>query len=130
MTKKILLVGHCGPDSSYLRLAARSAAAEASPSAPDAAILMVNDDAALEQALLGRVDLLLVNRVLDGDFSDADGVSLIARLKTVNPHLRLMLISNYADSQAAASKAGALAGFGKRDIGSARVRTILVGALA
>jgi hypothetical protein len=43
--------------------------------------------------------------------------------------MKMMLVSNYPDAQAAAEKAGALPGFGKRDIGSPRVKELLRDAL-
>jgi hypothetical protein len=40
-----------------------------------------------------------------------------------------MLVSNYADAQAAAVAAGALSGFGKREIGNPKVKQLLENAL-
>ena len=44
MSKKIALVGHCGPDSSYLRMAVMQAA-------KGAQILMADDDSELKDVL-------------------------------------------------------------------------------
>jgi two-component system chemotaxis response regulator CheY len=115
---KVLLVGHCGPDSTYLRMAVKSAAENISLSTAE-------DNASLEQALKQGVDLILFNRELDFGFEPATGVEMIRILKQRYPQLRMMLISNHADAQAAAVAAGALPGFGKREIGSARVRQLL-----
>jgi hypothetical protein len=41
-----------------------------------------------------------------------------------------MLVSNYADAQQAAVAAGALPGFGKREIGTPKVKELLRSALA
>jgi hypothetical protein len=41
----------------------------------------------------------------------------------------MMLVSNYADAQADAVKAGALPGFGKRELGSPKVVQLLKEAL-
>jgi DNA-binding NarL/FixJ family response regulator len=112
MAKRILLVGHCGPDSSYLRMAVQLAE-------PEAEILAADDENELVHVLRNGVDLLLVNRVLDGGFAQSGGVELMARLKAVFPSLKWLLISNHADAQAAARAAGAVPGFGKRNIGSA-----------
>src|SRR5690349_4426097 len=116
--KKVLLVGHCGPDSSYLRLAVKSAA-------KDVAIVMADDQKELRSALdEGAIDLILFNREL------GYGVDIIQYLRPNYPSLKMMLVSNYADAQAAAIAAGALPGFGKRELGSARVTSLLQDALA
>lgn len=122
MSKKVLLVGHCGPDSSYLRLAVRSAD-------PAAQILAADAPGELDAALAQGIDLVLLNRELGYDFEPMVGVDLIARLKQSHPGLTTMLISNYADAQAAAAAAGAVPGFGKREIGSPRALQLLRSAL-
>ena len=123
MSKKIALVGHCGPDSSYLRMTAMKAAG------PGAQILMADDDSELKDALEQGVDLILFNRELGYGFQDKMGVDAIKRLRATHPNLKTMLVSNYADAQAAAVANGALPGFGKREIGSPRVIEVLKGAL-
>lgn len=123
MAKKILLVGHCGPDSSYLRMVIRQAD-------KDALILMADDDAELGRQLEQPVDLVLFNRELGYGFASELGVEVIRRLKQKQPELRTMLVSNYPDAQKAAEAAGALPGFGKREIGSARVIDLLKSAIA
>jgi hypothetical protein len=123
MPKKIALVGHCGPDSSYLRMTVMKAATGAQ-------ILMADDDSELQNVLVQGVDLLLFNRELGYGFSEPMGVDAIKRLRGQNPSLKMMLVSNYADAQAAAVANGALPGFGKREIGSPRVIELLKGALA
>ena len=123
MPKKVALVGHCGPDSSYLRMAVRGAVR-------DADVSMADDERELTRAIEAGVDLLLLNRELDYGFSNRKGVDLIKRLRPQHPHLRMMLVSNYEEAQADAVAAGALPGFGKREIGSARVKEVLLAALA
>jgi CheY-like chemotaxis protein len=123
MPKKVALIGHCGPDSSYLRLAVQKAGR-------DVKVVAADDDAELQKVLEAGVDLLLFNRVLDYGFDEEEGVELIRRLRAKNPTLKMMLISNYPESQAQALEAGALPGFGKRDIGSSRVTELLREALA
>jgi len=76
------------------------------------------------------VDLLLLNRELDYGFTDRRGVDMIRRLRPQHPQLRFMLVSNYADAQQSAIAAGAMPGFGKREIGSPRVSQVLREALA
>lgn len=123
MPKRVVLVGHCGPDSTYLTMAVRSALKDAQVTAADS-------EAELDGELSAGASLLLLNRVLDYGFATNSGVELLQDLKQKYPNLKAMLVSNYADAQAAAVKAGALPGFGKRDIGSAKVKEMLQGAMA
>jgi two-component system chemotaxis response regulator CheY len=74
-------------------------------------------------------DLVLVNRVLDGDGSY--GVSMVEQIKA-DEQLRqvpVMLVSNYEDAQRQAVEKGALAGFGKAALGQphmlARLKPLL-----
>ena len=122
MPKKIALVGHCGPDSSYLRITVSKAER-------DVQVLSVDDDSDLKRALDEGVDLLLLNRQLDYGFDEREGVSLIRKLRAKYPGVKTMLVSNYPDAQAAAVAEGALPGFGKRELGSARVAELLRDAL-
>jgi two-component system chemotaxis response regulator CheY len=122
MSKKVLLVGHCGPDSSYLRNAVKNAE-------PAATILAADDPRELSAALEKGVDLVLFNRELGYGWDQRGGVDVIRSLKQTMPQVKLMLVSNYADAQKAAEAAGALPGFGKREIGTARVTQLLKDAL-
>ena len=122
MAKKVLFVGHCGPDSSYLRMAVTSAV-------KGTQVLAADTEEELDHALAEKPDLILFNRLLDYGFPESEGVHVIRRLRATHPELRMMLVSNYDDAQAAAVKAGALPGFGKREIGSPRVTDLLKNAL-
>jgi two-component system chemotaxis response regulator CheY len=122
MSKKIALVGHCGPDSSYLRMTVMKAA-------KGAQILMADDDSELHAALEQGVDLILFNRELGYGFKDKMGVDAIKRLRAEDPNLKMMLVSNYVEAQAAAVASGAVPGFGKREIGSPRVIEVIQSAL-
>ena len=122
MSKKVLLVGHCGSDSTYLRIAVSAAA-------KGAVIIPVDDATTLRDALEAGADLVLVNRQLDFGFDTDEGVELIRQLRAAHPGLKMMLVSNYPDAQQAAIQAGALAGFGKRELGTPRVKEILLSAL-
>jgi DNA-binding NarL/FixJ family response regulator len=116
--KRILLVGHCDADANYLRMAVRAALGQAE-------IISADDNAAMDRAIQQGVDLILFNRELGYGFEPGTGVEMIRALKQNHPDLRMMLVSNYADAQAAAADAGALPGFGKREIGSPRVLQLL-----
>ena len=121
MARKVLLIGHCGADASYLRIAVRAAD-------PESQVLAADDEAELQQTMKDGVDLVLVNRELGWGFGSDSGVDLIGLLHKAHPGLKMMLISNHADAQAAAVAAGALPGFGKRELGSKRVVELLRGA--
>jgi DNA-binding NarL/FixJ family response regulator len=122
MIRRIALVGHCGADASFLRIAVSSAT-------KGTAVVSANDDAALKDLLEGSVDLLLINRQLDWGFKTEEGIELIRHLRAAHPSLKMMLVSNYPDAQAAAVEAGALPGFGKREIGTPRVKQMIAAAL-
>lgn len=117
MSKTIVLVGHCGPDNSMLRSALRSLL-------PDAKVETAGSDAALDK-LAGQSDLLLVNRVLDGDFDVAEGLELFPRRGSA----AFMLISDLPDAQARAEAAGARPGFGKRQLRGEIMRSRVLAAL-
>jgi hypothetical protein len=119
MAKKIALVGHCGPDSTYLRMTIKKAIGG------DAAIVMADDDAELTSALSDGVDLILFNRELGYGFAQTHGVELIRHLRESSPKVKMMLVSNYPEAQAAAVQAGAVPGFGKRELGTQRVVELL-----
>ena len=122
-TKKVVLVGHCGPDSSYLRMAVMQADRSVQ-------VLMADDIEELKALVSnGGVDLLLFNRELSWGFDDKEGVDVIRELRTTHPHIKTMLVSNYPEAQASAEAAGALPGFGKREIGTPRVGQLIRAAL-
>jgi DNA-binding NarL/FixJ family response regulator len=114
-THTIVLVGHCGPDSSFLRMAASGAA-------PGSIVGMADSEAELDAAVEKGVDLLLFNRVMEFGFDERDGVALLARTRQKHPELTAMMISNYPEAQQAAEAVGAVPGFGKRDVGSDKSR--------
>jgi hypothetical protein len=117
------LVGHCGPDSSFLRIAVSRAA-------KDVHVFLADDGEELSRVLSEGVDLLLLNRQLDFGFDDREGVDVIRKLKPHYPNVKMMLVSNYPDAQAAAVAEGALPGFGKRDLNSPKAAEIIREALA
>lgn len=122
MSKKIALVGHCGPDSSYLRLAVAKAQKAAQ-------VVSADDAQALDELLKAGVDLILLNREMPYGFAESAGVDVIKRLKPQHPGLKFMLVSNYADAQQAAEEAGAVKGFGKRELGGPKVAEAIRAAL-
>ncbi|MBC7773279.1 MAG: hypothetical protein H7210_12345 [Pyrinomonadaceae bacterium] len=106
---KVVLVGHCVPDSYMLRSAVQRAV-------PDATIVMVNSSEELDEAMQGA-DLLLVNRALDGYFRAGGGVELIRQLAGERRGAgspSIMLVSDIASAQQEAEAAGAVPGIGKK----------------
>ncbi len=94
-------------------------------------VVMIDDDNELQLLLKGGgADLLLFNRQLDYGFEDELGCDLIRKLRLQYPNVKMMLVSNYPDAQAEALAAGALPGFGKREIGQPRVNELLRAALS
>jgi hypothetical protein len=68
--------------------------------------------------------------VLDFGFEEHEGVAVIRKLRRDYPNLKMMLVSNYPEAQAAAVAEGALPGFGKRELGSSKAKEMLRQALA
>ena len=119
MSKIVLLVGHCGPDSSYLKMIVKKAIAGVQ-------IVSIDDSRSFTHALETKdPGLILFNRELGYGFDPSTGVEAIALLRQTNPNLKMILVSNYPDAQKAAEAAGALPGFGKSELGSPRVLEVL-----
>jgi two-component system, chemotaxis family, chemotaxis protein CheY len=114
----VLSVGQCGFDHTRISrflLESFGATTVASDTA----------DNALAAVRSGSFELILVNRVFDRD--GYLGLELIRSLKG-DPALAgipVILVSNYADAQAEAVALGALPGFGKGDLSSAKARETL-----
>lgn len=110
--KRVLDVGNCAPDHGAISaLLKRQFGAQVEQAhGPEDAL------AALREA---KFDLVLVNRKLDQDYSD--GLEIIQQIKADQAlsSIPCMLITNYAEHQAAAVAAGAEPGFGKLSLNSA-----------
>jgi len=108
MTKRVLSVGQCGPDTIALRnLVERNFAAQlVTADTPDEARSALESD---------KFDLVLVNRKLDVDYSD--GMEVVRRIKADSrlSAIPCMLVSNLAEHQQAAIAAGCEPGFGKQE---------------
>jgi two-component SAPR family response regulator len=110
MTKKIVLdVGNCGPDHSAISAMFRKHF--------DVEILradQLSDTLAILQQQ--KVDLILINRKLDIDYSD--GMDILHAIKKSDAFrdIPVMLITNYAEFQQQAVAAGAILGFGKLEL--------------
>ena len=82
-----------------------------------------------EQLEKQEPDLILFNRELGYGFDPDTGVEAIRLLHQTKPDLKMILVTNYPEVQLAAQAAGALPGFGKRELGTQRVLDVLRGAL-
>jgi len=107
MPRSVVLVGHCGVDGPRLQRELSRL--------DDVEVTRVNSEADLEQAA-ADADLLLVNREPVG--FEEDGLDIVKKLHQRHPETKVMLVSDLADAQAEAEKAGALPGFGKRLMGT------------
>lgn len=109
MSKRILLVGHCGVDGPRMQREIASFLREAD-------VVRVNSEGDLDDAV-GEADLLLINREPLG-FEPRLGPDLIRELQRTCPDAKCILVSDYEEAQQEASECGALPGFGKSDLGS------------
>lgn len=119
--KRVLLVGHCGPDAYMVRRAVKTMLQTDN-------VVIIDSLEELESAF-ADASLALVNRVLDGQFETESGVELIRSLAG-RDGAKLMLVSNYPQAQAEAVAAGAIPGFGKADLQSEQTKRKLEAALA
>lgn len=111
MKKTVLDVGNCRSDHAWI--------ASTLQSRFDVEVLRAATANEAIQVLDSRsIDLVLVNRRIDGDGSE--GVDLVRRVKQSpkSAAVPVMLISNYPEAQAAAVAAGAEEGFGKGSLHS------------
>jgi CheY-like chemotaxis protein len=108
MSNRVLSIGQCAADHAAIsRILADQF---------QTAVIPVDDE---EQAALelrrAPVSLVLVNRIFDVD--GRSGLEFIRRWKEHEPHVPIMLVSNYEDAQEDARESGAVPGFGKAALG-------------
>lgn len=115
MTKRVLDVGNCVPDHAAIRSLIENNY--------DATVVQAHD---LEETLAvlraGGIDLVLVNRKLDQDYSD--GLNVIKQIKADDTlaETPCMLITNFPEHQELAVQAGAIKGFGKLEFDKPETR--------
>jgi DNA-binding NarL/FixJ family response regulator len=118
MPKRVLDVGNCVPDHSAIRaMLERTFGADVLQThGPDDTLALLRHE---------PVDLVLVNRKLDQDYSD--GLDIIKSIKAdvKLSGLPCMIISNDPDQQQIAVAAGAEYGFGKKELYADPTRTRL-----
>lgn len=110
-SKTVLNVGQCRPDTAAIThfLTANF----------DAQVLNADLPADTFQALQDQqVDLVLINRKLDTDYSDGMEILAAIRNDPATADIPVMLVSNFPEWQEKAVHAGATYGFGKAELAS------------
>jgi CheY-like chemotaxis protein len=109
MSKRVLDVGNCNLDHSSIRaMLEQSFGAEV--------VRAHGPEDALEELRKGHIDLVVINRKLDRDYTD--GIDILKQIKA-DSELKstpVMLITNYPEHQEAAVAAGGEPGFGKKTL--------------
>lgn len=115
MAKRILDVGNCSMDHGAIRgmLVDQFQAEVLQAHGP-------HDT--LETVRRGGIDLVLINRKLDADYTD--GVEIVKLLKQTpeTAHVPVMLVTNLPEYDQEAVAAGATPGFGKKTLYAAETR--------
>jgi len=109
--KKILNVGHCNYDGPRIKKLFESAFEDIT-----VVEAKTHDDALVQMKKEGPWDIILVNRIFDVD--GYEGLKFVSEVKKENSQQKIILISNFKESQEDAEKRGALKGFGKNDLDS------------
>ncbi len=123
MTKTVVDCGNCGPDYNSIRKLIQ---------ANFSAVVLQTDglEDTIAQLQQRPVDLILVNRKLDRDYTD--GIEVIRALRS-DPQFQaipVMLITNYEEHQQEAMALGAVRGFGKLAIDDPATVELLAPVLA
>ena len=106
MTKIVLDIGNCNPDHSAIQ--------RMFTSHYDVIVLRADElSDAMDVLRENKVDLIVINRKLDIDYSD--GIEILRHLKrdAATRAIPAMIITNYPEQQLAAVSEGAEYGFGK-----------------
>jgi len=111
MTKTVLDIGNCSPDHHAIKRML----------VDNFDVNVIRADQWSEASILlasNKVDLILINRKLDIDYSD--GMEVLNSLKSEpsTRHIPAMLITNYPEYQQTAVAAGGVYGFGKLELDS------------
>ncbi len=115
MRKTVLDVGNCSPDHSAIKTMLTSLY--------DVEVLQADQWTDTQRILASQdVDLILINRKLDIDYSD--GMEILKSLKSgeTSRHIPVMLVTNYPEHQQVAVEAGGVYGFGKLELNSPQTR--------
>jgi len=120
--RTVLSIGQCRPDN--------AAITHFLTSNFDVKVLetdLADDSLAALQS--SSVDLILINRKLDADYSDGMEIMKLIKSDPQTEQIPVMLVSNFPESQEQAVEVGATYGFGKAELSSpetvGRVRNAL-----
>lgn len=102
--KTVLSVGQCGYDGPRIKSLLEKKCGAIVETAS-------NTKEALEKITSNKYDLILVNRVFN--INHEPGLELIKTVHSKNPDQKIMLVSNFEESQKEALEKGAVQGFGK-----------------
>ena len=121
-SKTVLSIGQCRPDN--------AAITHFLTSNFDVDVLATDlADDSLTALQANSVDLILINRKLDTDYSDGMEIMKLIKSDPRTEPIPVMLISNFAESQEQAVEAGATYGFGKAELSSPETIERVRGAL-
>lgn len=107
--KRVLSVGQCVPDQAAIE---RMLSGNFEVTVEKAATA----EEALAAVRAGGVDLVLVNRKLDIDYSEGSEIITAIKQDEATASIPVMLITNYPEHDEAAVKLGAVSGFGKASL--------------
>jgi len=106
MSATVLDVGNCGPDHAAIRSMLSSKF--------DVRVLQAHGSQdSLELLDSEAIDLVLINRKLDQDYSDGLEILKLIKADPRYASIPVMLVTNYQEAQEEAVQWGALPGFGK-----------------
>ncbi|MEO2016697.1 MAG: response regulator [Fuerstiella sp.] len=110
-SKSVLSIGQCRPDN--------AAITHFLTSNFDVEVLATDlAEDSLTALQKNSVDLILINRKLDTDYSDGMEIMKLIKSNPQTEQIPVMLISNFPESQEQAVAAGATYGFGKAELSS------------
>ncbi len=104
--KTVLDIGNCGPDHNAIKstLTKHFAAEVLQADGASDAIRVLKSH---------HIDLVLINRKLDQDYSDGTDVLKLLKADPDTSDVPVMIVTNYEEHQRAAIQLGAVEGFGK-----------------
>ena len=121
-SKTVLSVGQCRPDTAAIHqfLTSNFDVQVITTDLPDESLRTLQEN---------QIDLVLINRKLDADYSD--GLLILKSIKTdaTTSQIPVMLVSNFPEWQEKAVEDGAVYGFGKAELNHSetidKVRAVL-----
>lgn len=110
-SKTVLSIGQCRPDNAAINHFLTSNF--------DVDVLATDlADDSLMALQKNSVDLILINRKLDADYSEGMEIMNLIKSNPQTEPIPVMLVSNFPESQEQAVEAGAIYGFGKAELSS------------